>query len=80
MLRTLTQSAKLAARLGLQKEFIDLYAAWKELLPLVLDTRQQAVVWQRVLTASRQRSNQPPYEGSAQERRRGRRGRCCPTR
>jgi hypothetical protein len=52
VLRTLTRSAKLAARLDLQKDFIDLCDAWEELLPLLLDPRQQEVVWQLVRAAS----------------------------
>ncbi|MER6067909.1 NB-ARC domain-containing protein [Streptomyces sp. NPDC001817] len=67
LLRTLTQSAKLATRLGLQKEFIDLCAAWEELLPLLLDTRQQEVVWQLVLAASQQHPDRPTYWGADHE-------------
>jgi DNA-binding winged helix-turn-helix (wHTH) protein len=63
VLRTLTQSAKLAARLDLQKEFIDLCAAWEELVHLLLDTRQQEAVWQLVVDASQPTPGQSIYGG-----------------
>nr|AAP69593.1 putative regulatory protein [Streptomyces griseoflavus] len=68
VLRTLTQSAKLAARLGLQEELADLYTAWKELLPLVLDRRQQEAVGRRVLAVS-QHLDRPACEGAPHRRR-----------
>lgn len=38
VLRTLTRSAELAARLGLQEDFVDLCVAWEGLISRLLDT------------------------------------------
>ncbi|MFJ6756137.1 MULTISPECIES: NB-ARC domain-containing protein [unclassified Streptomyces] len=56
VLRTLTRSAELAARLDLQQEFIELCVAWEGMVSLVLDTRQQEVVWNLVRDARQQSS------------------------
>jgi DNA-binding winged helix-turn-helix (wHTH) protein len=63
VLRTLSESAKLAARLGLQKDFVDLCTAWEELVHHLLDTRQQEAVWQLVVDASQQDPDQSLYGG-----------------
>ncbi|MEU0627564.1 NB-ARC domain-containing protein [Streptomyces sp. NPDC005989] len=57
VLRTLTRSAELAARLGLQEDFVDLCVAWEGLISRLLDTRQQEAVWNLALDASRQHPN-----------------------
>ncbi|MFE1238609.1 AfsR/SARP family transcriptional regulator [Streptomyces tendae] len=56
VLRTLVQSASLAARLDLQQDFVDLCGAWEELVTLLLDTPQQKVVWQLLRAASQQQT------------------------
>jgi hypothetical protein len=70
VLRTLTRSAELAARLNLQQEFIELCVAWEGLVTRVLDTRQQEVVWNLVRAATQQPSepaSQHHPEPSARE-------------
>ncbi|MEV4316697.1 NB-ARC domain-containing protein [Actinocrispum sp. NPDC049592] len=52
VLSTLTRSGELAKRLDLGAEFVDLCLAWEGLVRLLLDTRQQEVVWDLALEAA----------------------------